>query len=152
MTQPPLQGEGTGRVLVALQFGLLAWLAWRAVQAGALTWTTGVAGAAGLLLGLWALASNPPGNFHIRPTPHPRGHLVCSGPYRWIRHPMYVAVLLAGGACAGAGAGMADAIALVLLAAVLVAKSVLEERWMQRQHPGYADYRARTARFVPGVF
>ena len=147
-----LQGEVGGRALVALQFVLLAWLVWHALQSGRVPAGAWMVGAASAVLGLWALRSNPPGNFNIRPTPHPSGRLILAGPYRWIRHPMYTAVLLAGIACAAAGTGLSGWVALGMLAVVLFGKSVLEERWMERQHPGYGTYRAATARFVPGLF
>jgi len=38
------------------------------------------------------------------------------------------------------------------LAAVLGAKATLEKRWLLAHHAGYAAYRQRTARFLPGVF
>ncbi len=148
----PVWGEWLGRLLVALQFALLAWLGWtglHARQVGPVAWSFA---AAAFVLGLWALGSNRPGNFNIRPTPRPDGRMVSSGPYRWIRHPMYSAVLLFGVACAWTGASTGGWIAVLLLAAVLVGKAALEERWMLRQHPGYGAYRASTARFVPGLF
>jgi len=37
------------------------------------------------------------------------------------------------------------------LSAVLVVKAQVEERWWLQQHPGYADYRARTRRFLPFI-
>lgn len=148
----PVRAEALGRVLVALQFGLLAWLVWHALQSGRAPLAAWALGATSVALGVWALRSNPPGNFNIRPTPHPAGRLILAGPYRWIRHPMYTAVLLGGAACAVAGTGPAGWLALGMLAAVLFGKSVLEERWMERRHPGYSAYRARTARFVPGLF
>lgn len=151
-SQPPVSGEIAGRMLVVLQFVLLAWLAWDALQSRRVPLLAWMLVAASAGLGLWALRSNPPGNFNIRPTPHPSGRLILAGPYRWIRHPMYSAVLLAGAACAVAGTGLPGWMALGLLAAVLFAKSVLEERWMERQHPGYSSYRAGTSRFVPGLF
>ena len=152
--QAPAQnrGEWLGRLLVALQFGLLLGLAWHALQSGRLPLAAWMFAAASVALGVWALRANPPGNFNIRPTPHPQGRLVLAGPYRWIRHPMYTAVLLGGMACAVAGSGLVGWLALGLLAAVLFGKSVLEERWMVHQHPGYGAYRAVTARFVPGLF
>jgi protein-S-isoprenylcysteine O-methyltransferase Ste14 len=152
--QGPAQnlGEWLGRVLVALQFGLLLGLVWQALQSGRIPLPAWMLAAASVALGVWALRANPPGNINIRPTPHPQGRLVLAGPYRWIRHPMYTAVLLGGTACAVAGNGLVGWLALGLLAAVLFGKSVLEERWMVRQHPGYGAYRAGTARFVPGLF
>jgi protein-S-isoprenylcysteine O-methyltransferase Ste14 len=95
-----------GTVLVACQFMLIAALAALALpaflagEAPADAWLMAVAGA---LLGLWALSSNRPGNFNIRPTPREGGQLVQQGPYRWIRHPLYTAVVACGLACAWAG-------------------------------------------------
>jgi protein-S-isoprenylcysteine O-methyltransferase Ste14 len=147
------RGEWIGRLLVALQFVLLAGLAWNAMRATG-SWAPGVwlCHAAAAALGVWALRSNPPGNFNIRPTPRSDGRMVSGGPYRWIRHPMYSAVLLFALACAGAGGHWVGWLAAAVLAAVLLGKAILEEGWMQQQHPAYGDYRARTRRFVPGIF
>lgn len=149
------RGRRTGQLLVALQLALIAALAALAAprflvgEAGATAWG-GAAAAA--LLGLWALRCNRPGNFNIHPAPRRGGVLVQEGPYRWIRHPMYSSVLLGGAACAMAAGGGAGWACWAALAAVLGAKAALEERWLLAQHPGYADYRARTARFLPGVY
>jgi protein-S-isoprenylcysteine O-methyltransferase Ste14 len=35
---------------------------------------------------------------------------------------------------------------------MLVTKATVEERWMLAAHPGYAAYRERTRRFLPGIF
>lgn len=144
-----------GRLLVALQFGLLLALgaaAARAMLAGAVApgaWAVLLISAS---VGLWALWVNRPGNFNIQPLPRAGGVLVQQGPYRWIRHPMYTSVLLLSVACAWAiGSVLAWAGAVALLA-VLQAKASLEERWMSEQHPEYAAYRRGTARFIPGVW
>jgi protein-S-isoprenylcysteine O-methyltransferase Ste14 len=148
-------GRRIGHVLVMLQLLLIAALAgWAAPgflggTAGGLAWTL-MAAAAGL--GAWALSSNRPGNFNIHPAPKVGGQLVQQGPYRWLRHPMYSAVLLGGAGCVAAVGGWPTWLCLGALAAVLGAKSTLEERWLIAQHPGYAAYRARTARFLPGVY
>jgi len=105
----------------------------------------------GGLTGLAALIANPPGNFNIRPVPKAGGRLVDRGPYRWIRHPMYSALLAVGLACALAAAGLAGWIAYAALVAVLAVKAGIEEQGMLQHHPDYAAYRARTKRFVPGV-
>lgn len=168
-----------GSVLVSLQFLCLAVLAWRAVdgwRAGApadpfmagLIATLAIGGGA---LGLWSVLANRPGNFNIRPVPRAGGRLVEHGPYRWIRHPMYsalalagaAAVLMAGGAPSSIGTanpvdpwfmrpGWQAALAWAVLVAVLAAKAEIEERGMLRAYPAYADYRRRTRRFVPGIY
>lgn len=147
-------GRSAGSLLVGLQFALIAWLA--ALAGPAFLAASAPAGAwvllgLGTALGLWALSANRPGNFNIRPTPRAGGRLVQAGPYRWIRHPMYSAVIAFGLAAAWAAARPAGWLAVAALAAVLAAKAALEERWMLAAHPGYAGYRARTRRFLPWV-
>ncbi|MCP5270341.1 MAG: isoprenylcysteine carboxylmethyltransferase family protein [Burkholderiaceae bacterium] len=149
-----------GAALVVAQFGLLAVLVGLALAPG--RWPQVDAGlllAAGVVLGLWALSTNRPGNFNILPQPRDGAVFVHRGPYRWIRHPMYSALLLAGlGAVRMAGggndigslAGMAWAAWLALLG-VLWLKSSVEERALLRVFDGYAAYRQRSGRFLPGL-
>jgi protein-S-isoprenylcysteine O-methyltransferase Ste14 len=147
-----------GGALVVLQLGLMGVVAWLAAPhflqppLPLLPWALLLGAGA---LGAWALSANRPGNFNIRPTPRTGGHLVQAGPYRWIRHPMYSAVLLA----ALAGLYGVDVpsravvgTAFLALAAVLWFKAGLEERWMLAQHPAYADYIKNTDRFVPWLW
>ena len=83
--------------------------------------------------------------------PHPDGHLVQDGPYRFVRHPMYGSVLLlAAGAAMWLGSVMGWALFLALLA-VLMAKARMEERWLEQRYPQYAEYRLRTYCLVPLV-
>lgn len=144
-----------GKLWVTLQFGLLALLAILCLEQayrhwpGALTYGLWLAGGA---VGLWTLGVNPIGNFNIRPEPRSGGRLVQQGPYRWVRHPMYVSVLLL---AAGAATWVSTVVgwaSWVLLLAVLVAKARLEESWLLQRFPGYADYRRRTWWLVPGVY
>jgi protein-S-isoprenylcysteine O-methyltransferase Ste14 len=39
----------------------------------------------------------------------------------------------------------------LVLALVLLAKAMLEERGLREQHAGYAEYAKRVRRFIPGV-
>jgi protein-S-isoprenylcysteine O-methyltransferase Ste14 len=141
-----------GTALVAAQFTLLGALAASALPrfpgAPAGAWAL-AAGA--VMLGAWALSCNRPGNFNVRPAPRAGGRLVRSGPYRWIRHPMYTSVMAGGAACVWAAPSAWTALALALLVADLVIKATLEERWMLLEHPDYAGYRAGTWRFLPFI-
>lgn len=148
-------GQRLGSVLVALQFTLMALIAWWAGpgwlrgQAPLAAWLVGLCA---VLVGASALSANRPGNFNIRPIPKPGGQLVRHGPYRWIRHPMYTSILLAAVAgLLGADAAQRPAVAAVAvaLAVVLRVKAEVEERWMLARHPAYADYCLTTRRFVP---
>lgn len=143
-----------GRCWVGLQFGLLFALAVLCV----LHWSIGLPGVASWLswlasagVGLWTLSVNRPGNFNIHPEPHPEGHLVQDGPYRFVRHPMYGSVLLlAAGAAMWLSSVMGWALFVALLC-VLMVKARMEERWLEQRYPQYAEYRQRTYRLVPLV-
>ena len=101
------------------------------------------------MLAIWTLRHNRLGNFNIRPVPREHGKLVCSGPYRWIRHPMYTSVLLGAAALALASHPLAGWLAWFALVATLWVKSTLEERWMQLKHPRYTAYMQTSKRFLP---
>jgi protein-S-isoprenylcysteine O-methyltransferase Ste14 len=151
----PRSDARLGSLLVALQFVLLAWLAVEGVRGlapGRLPIDAIVLAVGAVVLGLWALSANRLGNFNIRPMPRAGGQLVQQGPYRWIRHPMYSALLLAGAGAARIAGDAAAWLVLAALAAVLIVKSRVEERGMLAQHAGYRDYQARTRRFVPWLY
>ena len=143
-------------LLVAMQFALLLVLAALAapnVLRGSIPAAAFLLTLASVALAAWTLAHNRPGNFNIRPAPKAQGHLVTTGPYRWIRHPMYTSVLLGAAALAWTSSLMAAGWASWLtLAAVLLLKSTLEERWMRVKHPGYAAYILWSKRFLPWLF
>jgi protein-S-isoprenylcysteine O-methyltransferase Ste14 len=145
----------TGTWLVLLQFallGVLFWLPMPAVVQGDIPWAAWLAGAVALPLGLWALRSHAPDNFNLHPRPRVGGLLVTSGPYGWIRHPMYSALLLGAFALALTADTGAAWLAWWALLLVLGYKAGLEERWMLAQHPGYAHYQEQTQRFVPWIY
>lgn len=104
-----------------------------------------------LALAFWARRAFPAGQFSVHPEPR-EPHLVESGPYRWIRHPMYTAVqTIVWSGVLGHPSPVTLALGVVTLAAVAV-RVADEEPLLRERIPGYADYAARTKRFVPFVF
>lgn len=140
-----------GRFLVAAQFALIGWLIW---PLSAQHWSPPALALLGgaILLGLWTLFHNRPGNFNIRPEPKASARLVTNGPYRYARHPMYTAVLLFGAAETVAYADAWKIAAWLALALVLLAKAILEERGLRSQFSGYERYSANVRRFIPFLF
>ncbi len=135
-------------VIVALQISLIVAMA---LPLGAGAWSLPATAliAAGIAVGVWALSTNRPGNFNIRPEPKSGGQIVTRGPYAYVRHPMYLGVMLAMlGFCLGYGEHWRWA-ALAALGIVLVIKMNIEESAMTARHPGYADYARSTKRIVP---
>jgi protein-S-isoprenylcysteine O-methyltransferase Ste14 len=80
--------------------------------------------------------------------PEVRG-LVTRGPYRLVRHPVYLGEL---GAAAGLVAGAPSTRNLTAMAALVAAQLTrmrLEERALERAFPEYAAYAAITPRLLP---
>jgi protein-S-isoprenylcysteine O-methyltransferase Ste14 len=129
-----------------------AWMTWSAVRLPTcLRWAgIGLALLAGGLL-LWtfhSLGRNLTDTVVTR-----RNHnLVVKGPYRWVRHPLYVAALLAflGNSLASANLFLfASGLMVVLL---LVIRTRTEEKnLILRFGDAYLDYMKRTGRFFPRV-
>ena len=83
-----------------------------------------------------------------------RGHKVIdSGPYAIVRHPMYAtAIPLFAGIALALGSYWA-LIPAVLASLILVVRTALEDRMLQRELPGYKEYAGRVRyRLVPGVW
>ena len=83
-----------------------------------------------------------------------RGHRVVStGPYRYVRHPMYAGAIfffLGTPLVLGSWCGLALA---PLMVAVLAVRAVLEERMLAAELAGYADYAARVRyRLIPLIW
>ena len=144
-----------GTLLVAVQFTLLLLLVVYATPPiwvggfGSIPATAYLLGGASVVLGVWTLAHNRFGNFNIRPVPKPAGILVTTGPYRWIRHPMYTSLLFGAGALAWTSRPITAWVLWSVLTFVLYAKARLEENGMRDLHADYAAYMARTTRFIP---
>jgi protein-S-isoprenylcysteine O-methyltransferase Ste14 len=91
-------------------------------------------------------------NLTAVPRPKRGARLVESGIYAHARHPLYLAVILVSLGWAIAMASLPALLAAGALAIWLDAKSRREEAWLLESYEPYAAYRARTARFVPGVY
>ena len=157
---PDLGPRGEGWVIG--QLALLALLVVVSLPQLATLWPGGSIGWARLAVGLPAIGAG--GWLVVRgftdlgesltPLPRPRadGRLIESGIYARLRHPIYAGLMLGGiGWSVLTGSLPAFGVAL-LLAAFLDAKARREEAWLLDRYPGYADYRRRSERFVPGIY
>jgi len=79
------------------------------------------------------------------------GHApIRSGPYRYVRHPIYSGLLLALlGTAIALDRWRALLLAFVLIFAALLLKSRHEEKGLCRALPGYATYARETAALIP---
>jgi len=83
------------------------------------------------------------------PIPKDDAELVTRGIYRWIRHPMYTALILIGSGLMIADLNPFSALVLLALVALLVTKSRYEDALLLKKHPGAKSYQAATGRFLP---
>jgi len=83
-----------------------------------------------------------------------RGHKVCtSGPYGFVRHPMYLAIILIV-LCLPLFLGSFYALLPAALIAVLfVLRTSLEDKTLRHELPGYTEYAAKVRwKLVPGIW
>jgi len=83
-----------------------------------------------------------------------RGHVVCdTGPYRFVRHPGYAGnILPLFGIVLALSSGWTLIPAAVALI-ITVIRTVLEDRTLQEELPGYRDYARRVRyRLIPGIY
>ncbi|MFI2812460.1 MULTISPECIES: isoprenylcysteine carboxylmethyltransferase family protein [Microbulbifer] len=82
------------------------------------------------------------------------GHMVCdSGPYRLVRHPGYAGNILALFGIAAALGSVWTLIPAAVASIIAVIRTVLEDRALQKELPGYRDYAWRVRyRLLPGIY
>ncbi len=78
--------------------------------------------------------------------------LVVRGPYRMVRHPVYLGEITAMLGLTLAGVSIFKILIFLLLAGCQVYRSIEEEKLLSASFPKYADYASKTARFLPGLF
>lgn len=85
------------------------------------------------------------------PFPQPRdgAHLVQSGIYGVVRHPLYTSAMLASLGWALAWGSWFSLLPALALIPFFHAKARREERWLRDKFPEYAAYARRVPRFIP---
>jgi protein-S-isoprenylcysteine O-methyltransferase Ste14 len=79
--------------------------------------------------------------------------VISSGPYRYVRHPGYVGVMLEFIAIPLSLGTLAAWIPALLGVALYVLRTAMEDRTLIAELPGYAEYAQRTCyRLLPGVW
>lgn len=134
---------------VVVQFGLIFAIAWYAgIWGGA---AQNLLMAFGVVLGLWAIAAM---RFKVSvfPEVHSGQRLYAGGPYQFIRHPMYTAVLLTTLTWVSSRPDIIAVALWLLLLADLLLKLRYEEQKLSAHFPEYAAYMHRTKRLIPFVY
>jgi len=111
-----------------------------------------ILGLAGGLLAVWSMKAMSFRQMRPMPEVMPGDKLVTHGPYRWVRHPMYTAILLITIGLIGNEPAPYRIVMAVALVVVLVLKSKREEVYLCRAYPEYAEYRKKTWQLIPPLW
>jgi protein-S-isoprenylcysteine O-methyltransferase Ste14 len=107
---------------------------------------------AGLVVGIWAVVAMGWGNLNIAPDPLEWSRMVNLGPYRIIRHPMYLALLLVSLPVVVDSFSLLRFVVWLILLGTLIYKMRYEESMLLAKFPLYSQYRQRTSRLIPGLY
>ena len=78
--------------------------------------------------------------------------LVVRGPYRFVRHPIYIGEIISVLGLVLTRVSIPKILVFLLLVGCQVYRSFQEEKLLTTAFPEYADYAAKTARFLPCLF
>lgn len=137
-------------LLVIAQFICIAAIAlsgaWR------LPWWAWALFGAGVLVLFWAALSLGGNNLTVMPDPRASNALSVQGIYRYVRHPMYSAVLLCGAALAFGAPSAIRWWSLTICTVVLILKIKHEEALLTQRHPDYPRRMQGVKRLLPLVW
>jgi protein-S-isoprenylcysteine O-methyltransferase Ste14 len=132
------------------------------LDAGRYGWSTmplvvQIVGYGGFLLAsavtYWAMAVNPFLSTIVRIQDDRGQYVVTSGPYRYVRHPMYAMMFFMWPGIALELGSWWALIPAVVIVIVFVIRTALEDKTLQAGLPGYAEYAQQVRyRLVPGIW
>ena len=105
----------------------------------------------GILIGVWAILTMG-ASLNASPKLKENASLKTHGPYRFVRHPMYLALTLFCGSFALADMSYHGGVLFAALTAILCMKIYYEEKMLRDRFPEYHEYSQATRRLIPFLF
>jgi len=138
-------------ILVALQF-IFIFLLLSGTTFNNLSVVTYVFIVLSILLVFWAIITMQKSKLRIFPEPSANATLITGGPYRFIRHPMYTAILLGITGLLIHQFSLVRLALVIILTTILVIKLTWEEKMLSQKFIGYSEYIKQTAKLFPFIF
>jgi protein-S-isoprenylcysteine O-methyltransferase Ste14 len=107
----------------------------------------------GAAIGFWAMKQNTYLAHYVR-IQKDRGHrVITTGPYKYVRHPMYVGIILFILCFPLALGSLYSFIPALIIVILFVIRTSLEDKTLQEELEGYQEY-ARRVRYklIPGIY
>jgi protein-S-isoprenylcysteine O-methyltransferase Ste14 len=104
-----------------------------------------------IILG-WAVIMMNPSQWTIFSEPKKLGNLIISGPFRWIRHPMYSGLLLISFSIILHRQTIIDFAVLAVFVLNLILKLAHEEALLSERFSEYKQYKKSTSRIFPWIY
>ena len=105
-----------------------------------------------MLIGIWALFTMKKDTFRIRPEPLETGVLITSGPFKWLRHPMYTSILIFFMPTISPPQFWLRIAFFAALLLTLLFKMEYEEGLLEKRYEGYAEYKKKSYRLIPFLY
>jgi protein-S-isoprenylcysteine O-methyltransferase Ste14 len=111
---------------------------------------TGILQIAGFAFMFWARVTFGKRSFHLAANPT-EGGLVTTGPYRFVRHPIYASVLLFTLAGVLTRISLESISCTIVLTIGIAIRIYAEEKMVVLRYPEYVEYASRTKRIIPFI-
>ena len=106
----------------------------------------------GSSLAVWSILEMNKSKLKIFPEPSPKSILIKTGPYQWIRHPMYSAVILIALGLLLLNPSIFASILLSVLIIDLHFKLGWEETMLSEKFKDYHTYQKQSKRLIPFIY
>lgn len=106
----------------------------------------------GIALGFWSIAHMSKSRLNISPTPLEGAILIQSGPYKILRHPMYLALILVFVPMLISNYSFWAIILSLIFFTNLALKMLYEEKLLSVHFKKYNEYSNKTWRLIPFVY
>jgi protein-S-isoprenylcysteine O-methyltransferase Ste14 len=105
-----------------------------------------------ILLGLWAIGIMSNSKLSIFPDVRKGAQMITSGPYKIIRHPMYLAVILFGLSLLIDEFNVLRLVSFLVLLSDLIYKIEFEEKKLANAFQDYKLYRGESRKLIPFLY
>jgi protein-S-isoprenylcysteine O-methyltransferase Ste14 len=106
----------------------------------------------GITLGIWAVFLMDPLTINVFPEVRKEASFLKQGPYRIIRHPMYLALILVSSSLLLENYSFFRLIIFLVLLIDLLIKIEYEENILDSNYPDYKYYKAITKKLIPYIY